>query len=288
MMQLFIAGFGYSAQAYARLPRDFTRITGSVRSLEKAERLREHGLNAVVFASPQAEAALATASALLISTPTDEALTPLHGDPLLSAYPSLLDDAPLKAIVYLSTTGVYGNHDGAWIDETTPVAPSNLRTQRRVIAEQAWLDYAKTRGIGAVVLRLSGIYGPGRSTLESLRVNTARRIIKDGQVFNRIHVEDVARSIDAALQRAFNEPLLSDIVNVADNEPCAPQNVVAYGAQLLGVPPPPEVSFENAPLSQMGRSFYSENKRVKNEKLKRDYGVTLQFPTYREGLKDCL
>jgi nucleoside-diphosphate-sugar epimerase len=181
-----------------------------------------------------------------------------------------------RKIIYLSTIGVYGDHAGSWVDESTPPQAGLDRTRMRIAAEQAWTD---ATGGDAAILRLAGIYGPGRNALAALRAGTARRIIKPGQVFNRIHVDDIASAIMAAIQHGRGGTW-----NVCDDEPAPPQDVIAYAAQLMGVAPPPEEAFATAEMSAMARSFYASSARVANAKLKRELGVTLACPTYRHGL----
>jgi nucleoside-diphosphate-sugar epimerase len=242
--------------------------------------LRATGLNVVVFDGHQRSAdldrALATATHLIMSAAPTEA-----GDPLL-AHHDIAHATKLTWVGYLSTVGVYGNHDGAWVDEETPVDPQSKRSRMRVDAENAWLHRQALIGFELGVFRLAGIYGPGRSALDKVRDGTARRIIKSGQVFNRIRVDDIGRVVAAAATRGAG-----GVFNVTDDEPGPPQDVIAYAADLLGVDAPPEVRFEQADLSPMGRSFYSENKRVSNAKIKQAFGPML-FPTYREGLAGLL
>jgi nucleoside-diphosphate-sugar epimerase len=183
---------------------------------------------------------------------------------------------------YLSTVGVYGDHDGAWVDETTALRPVSRRSVQRVAAERAWQDLQQASDITCGAFRLAGIYGENRSALDKVRSGTARRIIKPGQVFNRIHVDDIGRVV-AAAARANSR----GVFNVADDVPCPPQDVVAYAAALLGVEPPPEVAFDDADLSPMGRSFYGENKQVSNDRIKQAFGPML-YPSYREGLAGLL
>lgn len=177
--------------------------------------------------------------------------------------------------------GVYGDRQGAWVDETSEPQPSSERGRRRLAAEDAWRAFGARSGKHVQVFRLAGIYGPGRSAIDNLRAGTAKRIVKPGQVFNRIHVEDIAAVLEAATERNEGHA----IYNVADDEPAPPQDVVAYAAQLLGATPPPEIPFRDAGLSAMARSFYAENKRVSNERMKAGLGITLRYPTYREGLE---
>jgi dTDP-4-dehydrorhamnose reductase len=285
MIRLVIIGFGFSAEAIAgEIAPGLAALHVTVRSEEKARRLRTAGLVASVFdggAMPNELAAtLDDATDILVSAPPGEA-----GDPLLAA-PGFRDlgMAALCRVIYLSTVGVYGDHRGAWVSEETAPAPSSPRSRQRLVAEEAWRRFAGTRNVGLGVFRLSGIYGPGRSAIDNLRAGTARRIIKPGQVFNRIHVADIAGAVALALQR--EGPL--GTFNLTDDEPCPPQAVVEEAARMIGVEPPPEIPFEAADLSAMARSFYSENKRVSNARIKSVLGYRFRYPTYREGLAACL
>ncbi|MCZ8182758.1 MAG: SDR family oxidoreductase [Beijerinckiaceae bacterium] len=283
-MRLVIIGFGYSAAAIAREIRpDAGAITVTVRSEAKATALRAAGWDAHVFGgttlSTELVAMLGRATHLLVSAPPDE-----DGDPLLAAGLSAVMMPALTRIAYLSTVGVYGDHQGGWVDEDTVPQPVSPRSVQRLAAEQAWQDFADRQGAELGIFRLSGIYGPGRSAIENLRAGTARRLVKPGQVFNRIHVGDIAGAVTAAL--LGDGPL--GILNLTDDEPCPPQDVVAHAAGLLGMEPPPEQPFETAELSPMARSFYGENKRVSNARIKARLGYAFRFPTYREGLLACL
>jgi nucleoside-diphosphate-sugar epimerase len=186
----------------------------------------------------------------------------------------------LAWIGYLSTVGVYGDFHGEWVDESTKIRPVAERNVRRASVERSWIGLGSRSGKSVQVFRLSGIYGPGQNAVESLRHGTARRIIKPGQVFNRVHVDDIAGAIVAAIER----PGIGPLINVTDDEPAPPQDVVCYAASLLGIDPPDAVAFDDAQLSPMGRSFYGENKRVSNRRLRKEFGYTLAFPTYREGM----
>ena len=254
---------------------------GTVRSAAKASELAKEGVSAILFDDCAAvQKALQAATHILVSTPPGE-----EGDPALAVYGQVLRGAPsLKWIGYLSTIGVYGDHNGEWVDEDTPAAAPRGRKSARVEAEKAWETFANERGLPLDIFRLAGIYGPGRSPIDRIRAGDARRIVKPGQVFNRIHVEDIAQTIIAAIRRERCGGG-SRIYNVADDEPAPPQDVILYAAELIGAPPPPEVPFERADLSPMGRSFYEDNKRVHNTKIKRELGVVLRYPTYREGLQ---
>ena len=220
--------------------------------------------------------AVGSATHLLISVPPD-----ITGDPVLNLVREEIAVSPtLESIVYLSTVGVYGDHSGEWIDESTLPRPRSDRSVRRLEAEKAWLSLPVRGRVQVAILRLSGIYGPGRNAVINLRAGSARRVVKPGQVFNRIHVVDIAAAIEATL-----ESVAEGMFNVTDDLPAPPQDIVAYAAQLIGMPVPPEVAFSVADLSPMARSFYSENKRVANDRMKQELGVTLAYPTYREGLQ---
>jgi nucleoside-diphosphate-sugar epimerase len=280
-VNLFVFGLGFSGMTFAerRIARG-DHVSGTVRSRDKAQALSVAGITARVFGPDGGdnaiEADLAAADALLISVPPG-----IGGDLVLKTYaPQIAASPKLRWIGYLSTIGVYGDHGGAWIDEQTPTAPTNARSIERADAEQTWLAFGAASNIPVQIFRLAGIYGPGQSQLMQLARGTAKRIIKPGQVFNRIHVEDIARVLDASLER----PRAGGIYNVTDNEPAPPQDVVTFAAQLCGVAPPPEISLDDAPLTEMGRSFYAESKRARNDLLHNELGVTLAYPTYREGL----
>ncbi|MFN3890790.1 MAG: SDR family oxidoreductase [Beijerinckiaceae bacterium] len=282
-MNLFVFGLGYSASHYVQTRRaNYTYVAATARSPEKRDALAREGIDAFVFSPTGMDAglrdALARADRLLVSVPPGSA-----GDPALAQFAGVIQESPrLRSIVYLSTIGVYGDHGGAWIDETAPPVPANDRSAWRIAAEDGWRGLARRKGVAAHVLRLAGIYGPGQNALVNLRAGTAKRIVKKGQVFNRIHVEDIARAIDAAF--SFADPRADRVWNVCDDEPAPGQDVVTYAAHLLGVDPPPEIDFESADLSPMARSFYSECKRCSNRAMREDLGVTLSCPTYREGM----
>jgi nucleoside-diphosphate-sugar epimerase len=281
-MKLLIFGFGYSAQRLALQHRPaFESLAGTVRSSEKAARLRQQGLQALYWPDAQAdfEAAFAAATHLLISTPPDEA-----GDPVLRRLGArIAARRDLAWIGYWSTVAVYGDQHGGWVDEATPARPGSPRGQARLAAEQGWADVAGQSGAALHILRLPGIYGPGRSAIDQLRDGTARRLIKPGQVFNRIHVDDIAGATLAAM-RAASQLAGTQVFNITDDEPAPPQDVVAHAAALLDLPCPPETPFETATLGPMARSFYGENKRVANRRMRDRLGYRLRYPTYREGL----
>jgi len=272
-MRLFILGLGYSARHFVgKFGSSFSHVAGTVR--DPAQRNGPAGIEVHAFSGsrPARETVerIGAADVLLISIPPGSA-----GDPALAGFGEVLA-AGRRKVVYLSTIGVYGDHAGGWVDESTPPQAALERTRMRVAAEQAWTEMAHG---DVAILRLAGIYGPGRNALVTLRSGAARRIIKPGQVFNRIHVDDIASSIMAAVNHRSGGTW-----NVCDDEPAPPQEVIAYAATLMGVAPPPEEAFETAEMSAMARSFYSSSARVSNAKLKRELGVTLAYPTYRHGL----
>ena len=279
MNTLLCIGLGYSAQVFAaRVAAQGWNVIGTAQSNDGAARIGTLGYDAITFdgtaPSEALRAALSRATHILVSAPPDAA-----GDPLLRHH--AIDLARTTSwIGYLSTVGVYGDHGGAWIDETTTPKPVSTRSRWRLAAEQAWLDLAQQTGIRVEIFRLAGIYGPGRGPLESVRKGTARAIVKPGQVFNRIHVEDIANVLAATTVR----PAAHAIYNVTDDEPAPPQDVLAYAARLLGLPAPPSVDFATADLTPMARSFYSECKRISNARLKEALGLTLAYPTYRDGM----
>ncbi len=280
IMRLFAFGIGYSVAAYLRAhARDWTHVAGTVRTLDKAAQLEREiaGLRAHAFdgsgRDSQIEAEIKRADALLVSTPAQ------GGDPVIRVYRDAIAASRIARVVYLSTLGVYGDANGGWVDETTPVDPAVTRGEARVAAEKEWLDLS-TEARRAFVLRLAGIYGPGRNAIANLRDGSARRIVKPGQVFNRIHVEDIAQTIVACM--ATDQP--SGVLNVCDDEPAPPQDVIAYAADLIGVKAPPEIPFEQAHLSPMAATFWATCKRVSNRKLREEFGVALAYPDYRRGL----
>ncbi|WP_314946910.1 SDR family oxidoreductase [Bradyrhizobium cosmicum] len=272
-MRLFILGLGYSARHFVRrFGSAFSHIAGTVRDPGQRDDLGGIEVHAFSGSRPARETVerVGAADVLLISIPPGSA-----GDPAIAAFGDVLA-AGRRKVVYLSTIGVYGDHAGGWVDESTPPEATLERARMRIAAEQIWTDTARGE---AAILRLAGIYGPGRNALVSLRAGSARRIIKPGQVFNRIHVGDIANSIMAAANHRGGGTW-----NVCDDEPAPPQDVISYAAQLTGIAPPAEEAFETAEMSVMARSFYSSSTRVSNAKLKHELGVALAYPTYRHGL----
>lgn len=286
-MGVFFFGMGYSSLATAKALHQSVDaaipISGTMRNEEKIERLADSPYRLHLFDGTQRcetlGADLQQATHVILSIPPGDA-----GDPAYNLHLPDLDRArDLEWIGYFSTVGVYGDFGGAWIDESAPTRPVNQRSKQRVAVEAQWRDYAAKRGVPLLVLRLAGIYGPGRSAFDKLREGTARRIVKKDQVFNRIHVEDIGRVTALAVHEK-----LGGTYNLADDEPAPPQDLVAYAAQKLGLPLPPEIAFEAAEMTEMARSFYSDNKRVSNKAIKAALGVELLYPTYREGLDAIL
>jgi nucleoside-diphosphate-sugar epimerase len=286
MATLVCFGFGYCAEHFiAEFGSKFELVIGTVRSTERAGILNAYqagAVRAVVFdgvrVAPELHGAIAASDYALISIPPST-----YGDPVLAACGhALTAGRNLRSVVYLSTVGVYGDHGGGWVDEQTPPAPRSERSRWREAAELAWQQFGAQHGVPVVILRLAGIYGPGQNALVALARGKARRIVKQDQVFNRIHVGDIAQAIEAAFARRA-----SGVFNVADDEPSPPADPIMFAAELIGRAPPPEIPFAQAApsMSEMGLSFWQECRRVRNVKLKRELGVTLRYPTYREGLQ---
>ena len=285
MSHLAAIGLGYSAQRLAEMmASEGWRITGTSRTSEGAERIRALGYNAAVVTGkpgpigPDLDAALQGITHLLVSTPP----TP-EGDPVVTSLGDRLAEAPtLRWVGYFSTIGVYGDRHGEWVNEAMPPTPTEERGRLRLAAEMAWRDWGSACSKTVNCLRLPAIYGPGRSPLERIRTGAAQSIVKAGQVFNRIHVDDIAGAVRALM--THSDPAGHPAINITDDLPAPPQDVLAYAAELLGLAPPPEVAFEDADLSAMTRSFFAENKRVSNSLLTSEFGYRLRYPTYREGL----
>ena len=279
-MKLVIFGLGFTSEAFLRLAGErFSSVLATVRTPEKAAQKSRPGCEVVVLnadhADPKIAEALNKADAVLISAGPDEV-----GDPVLRRFAREIETSPsIKWIGYLSTIGVYGDADGGWVDESVPPRPSHARTLRRVEVEKEWVALGKRSGKATQIFRLAGIYGPGRNPIINLD-QRAQRVIKKGQVFNRIHVADIAQVLLASIEQPRN----GAIYNVSDNEPAPPQDVLLFAAEIAGREPPPEVPFENAVMSEMARSFYADNKRVSNRLIREELGVTLRYPTYREGV----
>lgn len=279
-MKMLVFGHGYSAGFLTPLltARGW-QVTGTTR--DDPDRVAAAG--AVPLLWPGSEDALRTAiaqaDAILVSTAPGP-----DGDPVLAAFRDDLARARPRWLGYLSTTGVYGDRDGGWVDEDSVLDGSGPRGQARIAAEGAWHDLARAHDLPLHIFRLAGIYGPGRGPFQKVRDGTARRIIKPGQVFSRIHVEDIAQVLLASIDAP--DPI--GIYNVCDDDPAPPQDVIAHAATLLGLPLPPAVPFDQADMTPMARSFYGDSKRVRNDRIKRDLGVTLHYPDYRTGLAALL
>jgi nucleoside-diphosphate-sugar epimerase len=277
---LLSLGHGYSAQALApMLLAQGWHIIGTTRTPEKAASLRAAGVEPLLWRGGDLDGAIDGAidgaSHILTSISPGDV-----GDPVIAAHAEALRAARPEWVGYLSTTGVYGDHAGGWVDEDTPLTPSTRRGAQRVLAESQW----QALGLPLHIFRLAGIYGPGRGPFQKVKEGTARRIIKPGQVFSRIHVEDIAQVLLASIRR----PDPGAIYNLCDDDPAPPEDVLAHAATLLGLPPPPEVAWDQAEMTPMARSFYAESKRVRNDRIKRDLGVSLRYPDYRTGLAAVL
>ena len=281
---LFCFGLGYCGTSLARRMRnDGWCIAGTTRDEGKAVALEREGFDIRLFdgsnCSRQLKDAVERADAILVSIPPDG-----EGDPTLRAAGTTLQKLATRWrwLGYLSSTGVYGDRKGDWVDEATPPAPNGPRAVRRLAAEVAWRNFAARTGAPLHIFRMAGIYGPGRSSLDSLRAGTARRFDKPGHTFSRVHVDDVALVLSASIAR----PSAGAIYNVCDDEPASQAEVIEYGARLLQIAPPPLEPFSAASgvLSDMARSFHGDSKRVRNDKIKSELGVHLAYPSYRDGL----
>jgi nucleoside-diphosphate-sugar epimerase len=277
MKTLLSFGHGYSAQALTQLLPDDWTVIGTTRSADKATSMLADGVDPRIWPGADLRPALDRATHLLISAAPNE-----DGDPVLK---HLRDEILSRAgtfewVGYLSTTGVYGDHSGDWVDEEAPLTPATKRGQLRVKAEAEW----RAMGLPLHIFRLAGIYGPGRGPFAKVRNGTARRIIKKGQVFSRTHVEDIAQVLWASI----NRPNPGAAYNVCDDDPAPPEDVIAYAAKLLNLPIPPAEDFETAEMTPMARSFYAESKKVKNDRIKDELGVILKYPDYRSGLDALL
>ena len=279
-VNLVVFGAGYSAQSAIAALRasENLAVTATTRSADKAAILVRKGINTQIFDgtahAPALGPSIASMTHLLVSIAPGP-----DGDPVLAHHATDILGAPnLKWIGYFSTIGVYGDAEGEWIDEAAVTEPLSARNRHRLDAEAGWEALASERSVPLAILRLAGIYGPARSPFEKLKAGTARRIVKTGQVFNRIHVDDIGAITALAARNR-----LQGIFNICDDEPAPPQDVIAHAAKLLGMAPPPEIAFEDADLSPMARTFYAGNRRVSNAKIKSALGYRLKYPTYREG-----
>lgn len=279
-MKMLIFGHGYTAGYLTpELQAQGWQVTGTTRGHK--DRVKAAGAAPLLWPGQDdaVRDAIAQADGILVSAGPGE-----NGDPVLAAFRDELAQARPSWLGYLSTTGVYGDQGGDWVSEEDPLDPSTERGGRRVKAETAWRELSDEYGLPLHIFRLAGIYGPGRGPFAKLRNGTARRIIKPGQVFSRIHVEDIVQVLLASI----NAPDPGAAYNLCDDQPAPPQDIIACAAEILGMPVPPEVAFEDADLSPMARSFYADSKRVSNEKIKRELGVTLLYPNYRAALAAIL
>jgi nucleoside-diphosphate-sugar epimerase len=276
---LLVFGHGYSAMAISRLLiADGWRVIGTTRDQARLGDMASIGVEGRIWPGADLTDDIMAASHILLSIAPSDA-----GDPVLNAVGRSFG-AGLEWLGYLSTTAVYGDHQGGWVDEDTPLSPATKRGEWRVAAEQGWQALAQAKGLALHIFRLAGIYGPGRGPFAKVRAGTARRIIKTGQVFSRIHLDDIAQIIAASIQ----QPDPGAIYNLCDDEAAPPEDVIGLAAELLGLPVPKAVDFETADLSPMARSFYAESKRARNDRIKRELGISLIYPTYREGLRALL
>ena len=278
-MKLLVFGMGFTSKALVEELRPFApgSVRGTTRSADKAAAIRALGVEPRVFPGGDLAADIEWASHVLISAGPQDGRDPV----LALLHHAFAQQAErLTWVGYLSTTGVYGDHQGGWVDETTPLTPSTKRGAARVATEGEWNALYRLHGLPLHTFRLPGIYGPGRGPFEKVRGGTARRIIKEGQVFGRIHVEDIAQT----LVKSMHAPRPGAIYNVADDDPAPPQDVITYAAELLGVTLPPPIPYEEAEMTPMARSFYAESKRVDNRLIKEELGVRLRYPDYRSGL----
>lgn len=282
---LFCFGLGYSVQNFAAsLAAEEWRVSGTVRSAEARDKLAGRGWDVHLYDGAQplqdAPQLLSDATHLIDSAPPGP-----DGDPVLRHHQhDIAQLSTLEWVGYLSTTGVYGDRGGDWVDEDSDLTPTGPRGQRRVDAEDAWLKLWRDHGLPVHLFRLAGIYGPGRSAIDTVQQGRARRIVKPGQVFSRIHVDDIA----ATLAASFARPNPGQAYNLCDDEAAPPQDVITYACELLGVDAPEEIPFDAAELSEMARSFYRDSKRVTNARIKEELGVRLAWPNYRDGLRGLL
>ncbi|MDD7971219.1 SDR family oxidoreductase [Roseinatronobacter alkalisoli] len=275
---LLSIGHGYSAQALEPLllPRGWT-IIGTTRNADKAHAMAARGVTPLIWPGTPLPLAQATHVLTSVAPRQDDPVLAAHGDQIASA-------THLRWVGYLSTIGIYGDHQGAWVDEDTVPNAVSARARARVNAETAWQDICARAGVRLHIFRLAGIYGPGRGPIAKLREGRAQRVVKPGQYFSRIHQADIGQALD----RAIHSDIGNRVYNLCDDHPAPPQDVLACAARLAGMPVPPEIPFEDADLTPMARSFYADSKRVRNDRIKRDLGVELLYPDYESGLRAIL
>jgi len=277
--RLLSIGHGYSARALAaRLVPEGWHIVGTTRSEEKLAQIAATGVEPLLWPGNDITSLIQEFPNILISAGPGP-----DGDPVLAHLCDAFRQAAatMRWLGYLSTTGVYGDHQGAWVDEQTPLSPSTKRGAARVVAEAAWQAIPD---LPLHIFRLAGIYGPERGPFAKVRNGTARRIIKEGQVFSRIHVEDIALGLELSLER----PMAGAVFNMCDDDPAPPEDVIGHAAELLGMPVPPAIAFDQADMTPMARSFYAESKRVRNDHIKQALGWSPIYPDYRTGLAAML
>ena len=279
-MNLLIFGYGFSSRALARSLPDHWNVRATTRTQEKAERIAEDGVTSLIFPGTDMAEHIAWASHVLLSAGPQDGRDPV----LLELRDAFVSARHLEWVGYLSTTGVYGDHKGGWVTEDAPLTPATKRGQARVAAEGEWMTLFHKHQLPVHLFRLAGIYGPGRGPFAKVRAGTARRIIKEGQVFSRIHVDDIAQVLRASIA----QPNPGAAYNVCDDDPAPPQDVIAHAAELLSLPIPPAIRFEDAEMTPMARSFYAESKRGDNTRSKDELGVRLIYPDYRVGLAQLL
>lgn len=283
---LFCFGYGYSCDWLGHALRQLGgwNLAGTTRDPEKRRQMKEHGIRAFLFDYDQPLEDpllfLRGTTHLLISTPADD-----DGDPTFHLHAEdILRLETLEWVGYLSSTAVYGDREGGWVDEESELRPNSKRGSRRLRAEQQWMSLWRDYDLPVEVFRLAGIYGPGRSALDSVRAGVARRINKPGHAFSRIHVDDIVQVLLASMQ----QPRPGNVYNLADDRAAPSHEVIAHACELLGLTPPPLLQYDEADLAPITRSFYSDNKRIRNEKIKQTLGVNLRHPTFVEGLRACL
>lgn len=284
--KLFCFGYGYSCDylGYALQQAGGWQIAGTTRDPQKKALMKERGIKGYLFdyEKPLNDPALflKDVTHLLISTPPDD-----EGDPVFLMHgEDIARQSSIRWIGYLSSTGVYGDRGGAWVDENTEIQPGTKRGSRRALAEAQWLSLLHDHGCPVHVFRLAGIYGPGRSALDSVRAGVARRIDKPGHAFSRIHVDDIVQILMASMAM----PSPGAVYNCGDDCAAPSHEVIKYACELLGITPPPLIPYSEADMAPIARSFYSDNKRIRNDKIKQELGITLRYPDYRAGLMGCL
>lgn len=286
MHSLFCFGYGYTCDylGHALQQEGGWAVAGTTRDPDKKALMQDRGVRAYLFdySKPLNDPALFLQGVthLLVSTPPDD-----EGDPVFLMHADdILRHRGLEWVGYLSSTSVYGDRSGEWVDETDAALPSSRRGSRRERAEQQWLSLHKSHGLPVHVFRLAGIYGPGRSALDSVRAGVARRIEKPGHAFSRVHVDDIVRTLIASMHR----PAPGEIYNVCDDNAAPSHEVIRYACEMLGIAAPPLLQFDEIDMAPIARSFYKDNKRIRNDKIKTALGVTLRYPDYRSGLQACL